>query len=524
MSDGVAMAHSNITTRPKGQSLTEFALSLPVLLLILMAVIDFGRVLFTYAQASNNVRNALRYGMIMGYRDSAVPNYLNCGEMRSIASNVWFAEIDASDVTISYIRPGSTNVTCTGETAEGVDINNGDILHISLNTTVDLITPLLADTLTLNIEGQRTLVRDIELPRLGETGGGGGAPDPSEYCEGLDPSDITADDDSDGLADRWECGYIGDIYDEDGAGNPDSDLCHNECEESGSSNPKDPTSPSQNPSPPTQLDEGENPGANSCSVLKSQRFVGLSWPQMTGFDPPVTGYRLYATPANGPRTLIGEFTGAYIPADPTAPVKCGFSQNDEVGGVPGCFNMMSDSEVAAFWNEYGSKTIDYSVRAYSSIGQSRYSTPTPIDCVFRVDDIALRPEGDGLSCEASPYYTGLQWMAHPDAAQYRIYAAKIDYDPELEPDPPPEVGIITAIPGLTTMVCGYSVDNTTSVDVNGDGTPENIQGCFNVRPNACNPATDYTTFMVVPENALGVIGPYQEAVPPHGMLNPPKCK
>lgn len=44
--------------RARGQSLTEFALILPVLLLVLMGVFDFGRALYAY----NSISNAARMG------------------------------------------------------------------------------------------------------------------------------------------------------------------------------------------------------------------------------------------------------------------------------------------------------------------------------------------------------------------------------------------------------------------------------------------------------------------------------
>lgn len=510
---------SNLEMRRKGQSLVEFALSLPVLLLILVGVLDFGRIMFTYAQASNNLRNALRYGVIVGYQADEIPNYQNCAEMRAIASQVWFANPASNQVTINYIQPTGTT-SCTGSTAPSdLNLDNGDILQVRLQTTVDLITPFLAGPLAIDLQGQRTIVRSIELPRLGVSGGEGAGPStPSETCADIiDGNDPTVDSDGDGLPDLWECTYFGSL-DQGPDDNPDGDLCNNLCEYTLGSNPNDPTSPNSIPGTPQQL---EDEGANACSVLKTMRYVGLTWPQLAA-DPPVTGYRLYATPANGPRIQIGDIPA---PANAGDPVLCGYSQAGNVGGVLGCFNAIEDASgmtPSQFWLLYGSRTINYSIRAYSPIGQSQYSNLAAYDCVFRVTDIALRPEGEGLLCETAPdkqaAYTGLQWTAHPDAVRYIIYASKIEYDPQTEPDPPPEVGLIEAIPGLTTMVCGYSVDDV----INVGGT--NYQGCFNVRKQAWNSATDYTSFMVVPVNALGVIGPYQEAIPPYALINPPVCK
>ncbi len=48
----------------RGQGLVEFALILPLLLLIIMGIIDFGRMLFIYANLFNAAREASRYGLV----------------------------------------------------------------------------------------------------------------------------------------------------------------------------------------------------------------------------------------------------------------------------------------------------------------------------------------------------------------------------------------------------------------------------------------------------------------------------
>lgn len=47
--------------RTRGQALTEFALILPVMLLLMLAAIDFGRLFFSYVQITNAAREAAAY-------------------------------------------------------------------------------------------------------------------------------------------------------------------------------------------------------------------------------------------------------------------------------------------------------------------------------------------------------------------------------------------------------------------------------------------------------------------------------
>ncbi len=50
--------------RQRGQELAEYALALPVILLILMSILDLGRVVYVYSALHNSVREGARYGII----------------------------------------------------------------------------------------------------------------------------------------------------------------------------------------------------------------------------------------------------------------------------------------------------------------------------------------------------------------------------------------------------------------------------------------------------------------------------
>ena len=50
--------------RPRGQALVEFALVVPVLMLILLITVDFGRLFFTYIQINNAAREGAAYGSV----------------------------------------------------------------------------------------------------------------------------------------------------------------------------------------------------------------------------------------------------------------------------------------------------------------------------------------------------------------------------------------------------------------------------------------------------------------------------
>ncbi len=189
-----------------GQALIEFALVTPALLFITMAIIDFGRVLFTYAQASNQVREALRFGSLT--QGMLGGNFLDCSSVIAVTRRVSFAS--DQDITVRYLDGQVLDATgepevlgdCGGALTR--DIEQGDLLYIENAVDVPMITPFFPTVLEITFAGQRTIVTKITLTESEE------------------------DTDFDGLSDVWECyhfyaaaGYPDPLgVDEDG-----DDLC-----------------------------------------------------------------------------------------------------------------------------------------------------------------------------------------------------------------------------------------------------------------------------------------------------------
>lgn len=156
-----------IRKKQLGQSLTEFALITPLLMFVFMVIIDFSRVLLTYTQTSAAVRNALRYGVIIGL-DEGSQNYLDCAGIQAAASQALFSDIDS--ITVEYETPISnpTNynngVTLDCASATDNNIENGDILVVNVESDVSFITPFVPfESLPVDIEGRRTLVKQVEI-------------------------------------------------------------------------------------------------------------------------------------------------------------------------------------------------------------------------------------------------------------------------------------------------------------------------------------------------------------------------
>ena len=161
---------NTVKRKTQGQSLAEFALMLPLLLFMFMAIIDFSRLLLSYTQTSASVRNALRYGVILGL-DENNQNYLNCSGIQDAAAAAFFTNVD--NVTVKYERPrldayGNPlpDIACDSSLTDS-DLESGDILVVEVDSTFDFITPFVPfNAVPIDISGQRTLVKEVMVDRV----------------------------------------------------------------------------------------------------------------------------------------------------------------------------------------------------------------------------------------------------------------------------------------------------------------------------------------------------------------------
>ncbi|MBK8137176.1 MAG: pilus assembly protein [Chloroflexi bacterium] len=215
------MAQPQRVRRPKtaGQALVEFGLILPVLLLVITGIIDFGQVAVTYVQSLSALRNAARFAEVAGF--ATIPGqptrYLDCEGMIDAANDILFA--DNQTLTITYHKAndyGNTSFDC--DTVSADLLVNGDILEIVSSARIQFITPFvsgLVPDLNIAFTARRTIIKSLELG-----------------------SDDITDTDYDGLDDAWEISWFGDLS-AIATGDPDGDGCNNGCEEARGTNPID---------------------------------------------------------------------------------------------------------------------------------------------------------------------------------------------------------------------------------------------------------------------------------------------
>ena len=223
------MTKQNKRKREVGQALVEFAFTLPILLFFAAGVFDFGRVFFVYAQASNNLRRAVREAPVIGYASASTPGYLDCNHMIDIADDVIGAD-SVPTVTVEYYKGEAPTPGYLGDCTDvnnGVDLGleNGDFVKITSHVDV---TPVMLSFIgqplfTFDFAGQRTIIKTLDI---GATG-----------CGLIWPPPLDGDEDYDGLCDGWEDWRFSGDLSWIATDNPDGDDCNNGCEETNGSNP-----------------------------------------------------------------------------------------------------------------------------------------------------------------------------------------------------------------------------------------------------------------------------------------------
>jgi len=114
--------------RRRGQALVEFALVIPIFLLMLVALFDLGRAVFAY----NSVTNAAREGARLG-----IVNQDGTRIKQRAVSQVWIAETADPSVTTAFYRDPTLTTACGSPTINCM-------VAVTFETTYRPITPIIS--------------------------------------------------------------------------------------------------------------------------------------------------------------------------------------------------------------------------------------------------------------------------------------------------------------------------------------------------------------------------------------------
>jgi Flp pilus assembly protein TadG len=129
--------------RSPGQSLVEFALVLPIFILLLAAMLDFGIGLFSYM----SVVNAVRDGGRLGATNCSVLACANPVAARVRAASGGLVQL--GDVTVSCTKAAGGAVPCTRNTLQAPNqdgVKNGDTVRVRAQYRYHMIWPLTFGT------------------------------------------------------------------------------------------------------------------------------------------------------------------------------------------------------------------------------------------------------------------------------------------------------------------------------------------------------------------------------------------
>ena len=139
----------------RGQTLVEFALILPILLLVLIGIFDAGRAVFAYHTANNAAREGGRQAIV----DQTLDHIQGRAAQHAVALGV-----DAADVQVDYRSaqdpetPGSC-LTQDGGPALGTNEIYGCLAVVRVPYQYSAATPLIG-----NLIGPRQITGEVRFP------------------------------------------------------------------------------------------------------------------------------------------------------------------------------------------------------------------------------------------------------------------------------------------------------------------------------------------------------------------------
>ena len=133
--------------RESGQALVEFAIIAPVVFMIILGLFDAGRMVFINNELSEAAREGARWGAVQG-RAAAEADGDNTDVTAVVGSHIVIAPAPA------------IGLSCTDLGAAGGSCGSGDLLTISVSSSVSAVTPFIGQIIgpmTLSSQAQMTI-------------------------------------------------------------------------------------------------------------------------------------------------------------------------------------------------------------------------------------------------------------------------------------------------------------------------------------------------------------------------------
>ena len=150
----------------RAQAMVEFAVVLPILLLVVYGLLEVGRLIFTYSTVVTAARQAVRYGSANG-QVGINPQYKDCNGIFAAAQNVDFLKV-ITEIQISYAPtvdspPNFTNTlsSCGGTIP---DVHSGGAIRVTVTGLFSPIVPIVPlQPIPIRSSAYRTILSNVRI-------------------------------------------------------------------------------------------------------------------------------------------------------------------------------------------------------------------------------------------------------------------------------------------------------------------------------------------------------------------------
>ena len=147
------------------QGLVEFALILPVLLLLVLGIVEFGRMMLMISSVSTASRDAVRYAVSVGEGATGIPHYQDCLGIRAAAEKVAVFADPSVVITHDSDGPGGAapvEYCQVGKNVDPVEISLGTQISVMVTDIYDPLVPIVGvPSIPIISETGRTVLRDV---------------------------------------------------------------------------------------------------------------------------------------------------------------------------------------------------------------------------------------------------------------------------------------------------------------------------------------------------------------------------
>ena len=154
-------------TEQRGQGLVEFAIVMPILLLLVLGMVEFGRLMVTFSSLSTASRDAARYGASVGETPSGVPHYQDCVGIRGAVESVSFFSEPSIVITYDPDGPGGVGPVeyCqAGKLVDPIQASLGALIGVTVSANYEPLVPMaVLPTIPVTSESTRTVLRDVYI-------------------------------------------------------------------------------------------------------------------------------------------------------------------------------------------------------------------------------------------------------------------------------------------------------------------------------------------------------------------------